>query len=80
MRRREQRKNVRTAAMPPKKGELYPHSDAMAMLLILFGYPLAPPPFKKEIGTCYWGLGGNQMKDEPERDMAVEAEQAALRG
>ena len=54
----------RTAASPPRKGELYPDAEAMKFWLEFFGYPTAPIPFKKENGVCYWGLGGNQKEDD----------------
>lgn len=63
-RRVEIPKRNRRAAMPPRKGELYPDEDALKFWLVFFGYPLVPPPFKKERGTCYWGLGGNIKEDE----------------
>ena len=65
-RRIEPRKTERRAAMPPRKGYLNANPEAMEALLLFFNYPLKPPPFKKENGECYWGLGGNVKEDDDE--------------
>ena len=37
--------------------------DAVNMLLLYFGYPLRPPPFRPKLGRLHLGLTGKEEKD-----------------